>query len=394
MLITSQSPLKFNPEDQPAMDRRLTTYHFTSLPNPVKEAAWWLQTHPMDCILWAAQKAANDPDETIDDIMAHNESEGVLLENEKEALRNLSLSDILEHSGEEVSVASASTSATASYIDLSEDSQGSSTTHDEQDRIAKLENHLNACSEGTLRFRQISSMLLNERRIVEEAKKQKELRLQHRNEFLKARGVSTQEIEFLTQDETNKVYPAPIAAKLEEYDNLQKEKEKKERETTAQKAFQDKWLKDTEMKLYDLAQQKSSVKDRSTLAGIEGLIEILQHKLQMHHSKIGTLKMKEALEERRHFLRRLGFLHPTEEDLVDSLTCLPPLQSSQQHGSHDKLADTDSDGEDIFITPLPAPRKPVKKRALSQQPRASKKRKRSLPLSQGNTLEKYLKKNT
>ena len=57
MLITSQRKLEFGPADQPAMERRLRTYTFRSLPRPKKKASNWMRTHPMDCVLWAAQKA-------------------------------------------------------------------------------------------------------------------------------------------------------------------------------------------------------------------------------------------------------------------------------------------------------------------------------------------------
>lgn len=57
MIITSQRKLDFGPSDQSAMDRRLSTYKFCSLPNPQKTAATWLRNHPMDCVLWATEKA-------------------------------------------------------------------------------------------------------------------------------------------------------------------------------------------------------------------------------------------------------------------------------------------------------------------------------------------------
>ena len=57
MLITAQQKLQFNPEDQPAMDRRLQNYTFKSLPQPNKKAAEWLRKNPMHCVVWAAEKA-------------------------------------------------------------------------------------------------------------------------------------------------------------------------------------------------------------------------------------------------------------------------------------------------------------------------------------------------
>ena len=56
MLIISQRKLEFGPADQPAMEQSLRTYTFRSLPWP-KKASNWIRTHPMDCVLWAVQKA-------------------------------------------------------------------------------------------------------------------------------------------------------------------------------------------------------------------------------------------------------------------------------------------------------------------------------------------------
>ena len=63
MIITSQQPLKFDPSDQPAMDRRLRTYKFRSLPTANKRAASWLKRNPMECIAWAASVVCKVDDE-------------------------------------------------------------------------------------------------------------------------------------------------------------------------------------------------------------------------------------------------------------------------------------------------------------------------------------------
>ena len=92
MLITSQRELEFGSADQPAMDRRLRTYAFRSLPWP-KKASNWTRTNPTDCVLWAAQNAeeAENEDESKDDSDENTQeeestfAEGVLREEEKAA---------------------------------------------------------------------------------------------------------------------------------------------------------------------------------------------------------------------------------------------------------------------------------------------------------------------
>ena len=103
MLITSQRKLEFGPADQPAMERRLRTYTFRSLPRPKKKASNWLRTHPMDCVLWEVQKAkeAENEDESKDNSDENTQeeestfAEGVLREEEKKDIRSMSLPVLL-----------------------------------------------------------------------------------------------------------------------------------------------------------------------------------------------------------------------------------------------------------------------------------------------------------
>ena len=92
MIITAQKKLKFKDEDQPAMDQRLRTYTFKRLPNPKKKATSCLRKHPMDCIVWAAEKARSEERETNgSDSKADNDDQahkGILPDSEKEALRS------------------------------------------------------------------------------------------------------------------------------------------------------------------------------------------------------------------------------------------------------------------------------------------------------------------
>ena len=102
MLVTAQRKLDFGPADQPAMDRRLRTYQFKSLPNPRRKAAAWLKKHAMECVVWAAEKAKTCDDDSEDETDTESDDdndvddeEGLLKETEKEALRSLSLANPL-----------------------------------------------------------------------------------------------------------------------------------------------------------------------------------------------------------------------------------------------------------------------------------------------------------
>ena len=98
MLITSQKEIEFGSGDQPAMERRLRTYTFRSLPWP-KKASNWTRTNPTDCVLWAAQNAeeTENEDESKDDSDENTQekestfAEGVLREEEKTVFLFVSL---------------------------------------------------------------------------------------------------------------------------------------------------------------------------------------------------------------------------------------------------------------------------------------------------------------
>ena len=100
MIITAQEELDFSEKDKRAMEKRLQVYKFMSLPRPKKKGAEWLKRHPMDCIVWAATNAKapleNEADESESESESDNDSEsedGILKEEEKEALRHLVLED-------------------------------------------------------------------------------------------------------------------------------------------------------------------------------------------------------------------------------------------------------------------------------------------------------------
>ena len=151
--MTAQKKLEFQPEDQPAMDRRIRYYMFKSLPSPKKKAAQWLRKHPMECIAWAVSKArvVSDEEESSDDEEGEQESQnddGILPESEKEILRTLPLGDLLteprsrEESSEEDTIQDVGDS-------------------DEDETITTLKVTLAKCSPDSLRHRQLSHIIRN-----------------------------------------------------------------------------------------------------------------------------------------------------------------------------------------------------------------------------------------
>ena len=154
MLLTAQKRLEFQPEDQPAMDRRLRSYTFKSLPKPRKKAAEWLRRHPMDCVVWASKQASmsSNRDESCDssdeEALDSQVDDGILKE-EKDALRTLELVDDdcdaeTVQDGDEMA---------------SLDKDGSQDGSEADQGIRNLRHTLKQTCTGSLRHRHISHLL-------------------------------------------------------------------------------------------------------------------------------------------------------------------------------------------------------------------------------------------
>ena len=163
MLITAQHNLQFGTVHQPAMDKRLRTYHFKKLPNPKEKAVSWLRKHPMECVAWAAEQAkgcaseAETEDTDSDDENTQSE-EGRLQQKEKEDIRVLSLGD---------PPVQETTSGEASEQECSEQSHGEqipdSTTNDV---LGDLRQTLSRSDVGSLQYRQVAHMLQDQERSI------------------------------------------------------------------------------------------------------------------------------------------------------------------------------------------------------------------------------------
>ena len=139
------------------MDQSLRTYTLRSLPNPKKKATSWLRKHPMDCIVWAAEKASSEERETNS---SHSEAdsddqahEGILPESEKEALRSSSL--VKDDVTAELARPGTSPQDYADETDGEEEGQ----EEIQEESTSALKRALQMCIPNFLRHRQISHLL-------------------------------------------------------------------------------------------------------------------------------------------------------------------------------------------------------------------------------------------
>ena len=361
MLITAQRKLDFGATHQPAMDRRLRTYHFKSLPNPKRRAAAWLRKHAMECVVWAAKKAdecEGDTDNEQADTDSDEERtleglEGTLKEDEKDAIRSLSLSSPLV---QKIAVVDSSDE------DTSQDSTEEAGSAD--DVLAVLRDSLKSLHPDSLQHRQLKHMLGEEERKRFEIRERAKKRHEARKAALREKGVSSQSAELLPTN-PDSATPSPIQRELQRYIDDRNARQEQERRDKARRAFEGRWLRETEKELHDCVEKSHQVRDPYLSANMKAHIEILCDKLKNHHKSLGTYNTGEAIEERRRACVDLGILRQQDQHLVKSVQGPLPAKSelegatqieaaTESEHARPPAAAESSDDESMFVTPIPS----------------------------------------
>ena len=374
MLVTAQRNLDFGPTHQPAMDRRLRTYHFKSLPDPKKKAAAWLRKHAMECVVWAAKKTHNREGDTENDTDSDEEdtwqdTEGTLKVEEKEAIRSLSLSSPLVQE-----TAGSNTSDEETLRDSVEEAESA------DDVLAPLKESLARSHPDSLRYRQLKHMLREAERKRFELRDRAKKQHQARKAALREKGVSTQSAELLPTN-PDSAMPSAIQRELQRRHDDQKVHQEQERRETARAAFEGQWLRSTEKELHDCVKFIPTCLDPTMRKSLTAYREVLEDKLKNHHRNLGTLGSSEALKERKRVCVSLGLLQNRHQHLVQSVhEALPTTEelgeSSAPEGGHEaacahegpgghtgvhessaeEVVEDDDDEEEqlMFITPTPS----------------------------------------
>ncbi|XP_074625640.1 uncharacterized protein LOC141883884, partial [Acropora palmata] len=371
MLLTAQKKLEFPPEDQPAMDRRLRSYTFKSLPKPRKRAAEWLRRHPMECVVWASKQAStsSDRDESSDssdeEDIESQVDDGILKEEEKDALRTLGLVDD-ECDAETVQ-------AGDEMASLDED--GSSYDSDAGQGIRNLRHALEQTCTGSLRHRQLSHLLEMQLEKLERVRQAQENSYKQRQQALMSRGVTREHAALLPRDPSEPM-PSQIANDLEVH---RREALRDEIKRKMQRAVENPWLVRTEKELQECTVKLNGSKiDHENRASVQAYREVLQDKLKNFHRNLGTLNCEFALDGRRRCCVSQGLLKKDQRHLVtDLFQCLPIAEdacesigteedgneaASSGYRSNTTASQNcpsqrgDTSGEEMFITPVPSSR--------------------------------------
>ena len=318
MLITAQHKLQFGPTHQPAMEKRLRTYVFKALPNPKKNAAAWLKKHAMDCVVWATEKAKDcqgdsEADESDEDGTFSEDEEGILQNKEKEELRCLTLASSL-----------AEETTSSSVTNVPEDRESVSMSEDVLDALG---DSVHRSYPGSLQYRELEHILEEEqkKRAMQEERRRKQHEMQ--KQALLDKGISVESVEMLPLDPYQEM-PSPLQRELDDYSRDKRAREEEQSREKAARVFEGSWLLRTERELYDCVRLLHGNLDESMRASMNAHLEVLQYKLKNHHSNLGTLGSKEALEERKRACRMLDLLTEGDQNLVKSLTEPLPLCGS------------------------------------------------------------------
>ena len=229
--------------------------------------------------------------------------------------------------------------------------------------ISNLRSALQQCSPGSLRKRQLTSMLQAR---IRDKNEQIERERQHyvlRQESLIERGVSEEHAALLPTDSADPL-PSPIQRDLQATREQALRKEISAKRQRAREAFKEPWLQATERELNECNRTLTSVLDPQRRTSMESYLEVLQDKLKNHHRNLGTLTCEIALEERRRWCCGGGLLKKEHRHLVVNLFQTLPTdaelgESSQQAKNASSQqppfeGQRNSDDEDLmFITPVP-----------------------------------------
>lgn len=358
MLITCQTPINFGEDHNAAMDSRLRKYTFKALPNVDPAAIVWLENHPMDCIHWAAMQTSGLPKSTGVDtpqILA-----GELEECEKTELFMFNPNEELVVDPPDSPLQEVLSDETGEAA--STDTESELEFNDDPD-IRNLRSALQQCSPGSLRKRQLTSMLQAR---IRDKNEQIERERQHyvlRQESLIERGVSEEHAALLPTDSADPL-PSPIQRDLQAIREQALRKEISAKRQRAREAFKEPWLQATERELNECNRTLTSVLDPQRRTSMESYLEVLQDKLKNHHRNLGTLTCEIALEERRRWCCGEGLLKKEHRHLVINLFQTLPTdaelgESSQQARKASSQqppfeGQRNSDDEDLmFITPVP-----------------------------------------
>ena len=301
----------------------------------------------MECIVWASNKARppSDHEESSDDGSEEDQSsqidDCILKDKEKEAMRTLALAEDCTAPLEDMET-------------LGEDKESSKedVDWDDDQRISNMRRSLQQCTPGSLRHRQIASILQMRLREREEQRARDEQIYRRRRDSMVARGVPRAHADLLPKNISDPL-PTQLKNDLDVLHQKSIEEEKERRKLKARQAFEGGWLRETEKELYKYVEKSHQTRDPFLRANQKAYVEVLCNKLKLHHHSLGTYRTSEAIKERRRVGVDLGILRQQDQHLVRCVH--EPLPTKSELEFEKVTTETaQSDDQNMFLTPLPA----------------------------------------
>ena len=140
------------------------------------------------------------------------------------------------------------------------------------------------------------------------------------------KGVSSQSAELLPTNPDSATL-SPIQRELQTYTDDRNAHQEWERCDKARRAFEGRWLRETEKELQDCVEKSHQVRDPYLSANMKAHFKILCDKLKNNHKSLGTYNTVEVIEERRRTCVDLGILRLQDQHLVKSVQGLLPGKS-------------------------------------------------------------------
>ncbi|KAK3721650.1 hypothetical protein QZH41_003673 [Actinostola sp. cb2023] len=304
IFITCQKDLDFgSEEDNAAMDNRLNRYFFKTLPEVKKEAAKWIQSHPMNCIVWAAEmcgaKSDTDDEEVLEEEV--NCFDKGLSKKDKVAILSLSLDDAVDEQAQDFEEGSTDPVPTVvdqvigTSQDENQESHDSAEYFDDDDDIPLFERAKLTCAWNLGKGRMIDGMIAQikarQNVIRREISKSRKAEYKRRQEHLRSLGVDESLLEMLPRDPRSP-RPTPLRQEIAEKKALQDEAEEKVEEERIKQVFESSWLHNQELKMAKLQREIKGCSYGDVKRAKQYLLDTFSDALNNFHKRHKTPKVK------------------------------------------------------------------------------------------------------
>ena len=168
---------------------------------------------------------------------------------------------------------------------------------DDDQRIRNMIRALQQSTPGSLRRRQIASILQTRLRESEERARDDQIYERGRDSLV-ARGLPRAHADLLPKNISD-LLPTQLKNDLDVLRQKSIEEKKETRKLKARQVLEGRWLRKTEKELHESVEKSHQTRDPYLRVNLKAYVEVFSNKLKLHHQSLGTYNTAEAIEERR-----------------------------------------------------------------------------------------------